>query len=88
MSGRQATIDLGLLLSQRLQIKGFIMRRQSIAAKRKISQRFQARWLPQLINGAIKPIIDTVFPLTRIKEAHRYMEADRHFGKIIVNIDE
>ena len=39
-----------------------------------------------LASGALKPVIDKVFPFDRIVEAHRYMEANSQFGKIVVSV--
>ena len=35
-------------------------------------------------SGALKPVIARTFPLDQIVEAHRYMEAQTHIGKIVV----
>jgi NADPH:quinone reductase-like Zn-dependent oxidoreductase len=37
-------------------------------------------------SGALKPIIDRVFSFGQIGEAHRYMEANGQFGKIVVTV--
>jgi NADPH:quinone reductase-like Zn-dependent oxidoreductase len=37
-----------------------------------------------LQSGALKPIIDRVFPFEQIVAAHRYMESNRQVGKIVV----
>jgi NADPH:quinone reductase-like Zn-dependent oxidoreductase len=34
----------------------------------------------------LTPVIDRVFPLTEIATAHRYMESNRQFGKIVVEV--
>lgn len=39
-----------------------------------------------LDTGALKPILDRVFPLAQIVEAHRYMESNQQNGKIIVTV--
>ena len=39
-----------------------------------------------LQNGALKPIIDSTFPLDTIADAHRYMESNQQKGKIVVTI--
>ena len=39
-----------------------------------------------LKSGALKPVIAKVFPLDQIVEAHRYLEANQQFGKIVVTI--
>jgi len=37
--------------------------------------------------GIIKPIIDRSFPMSRVREAHQYLEAKRQMGKIILYPD-
>lgn len=34
----------------------------------------------------LKPVIDRVFPFEEIVEAHRYMESNSQFGKIVVTV--
>ncbi|MCE4941593.1 zinc-dependent alcohol dehydrogenase family protein [Streptomyces noursei] len=40
-----------------------------------------------LRTGAFKPVVDRVFGLEEISEAHRYMEAGAQIGKIVVTVD-
>ena len=87
MGGSAADIDLGQVLRKRLQILGSVMRPLPLEEKIRITQRFMNRWLPLLKEGKIKPIIDTVMPLSQAREAHEYMEANRNFGKIILRVD-
>lgn len=42
--------------------------------------------LDAISTGKLKPIIDKTFPLDQIGEAHRYMESNTQFGKIIVTV--
>ncbi|CAJ0814432.1 zinc-dependent alcohol dehydrogenase family protein [Ralstonia flaminis] len=42
--------------------------------------------LDGLASGALKPVIDRVFPLEQIVEAHRYLESNQQFGKIVVTV--
>jgi NADPH2:quinone reductase len=37
-----------------------------------------------LASGKLKPVIARVFPLSQIQEAHRYLESNQQFGKVIV----
>jgi NADPH:quinone reductase-like Zn-dependent oxidoreductase len=39
-----------------------------------------------LADGSFKPIIAKTFPLAEIVEAHRYLESNRQFGKIVVTV--
>ncbi|GGX28274.1 zinc-dependent alcohol dehydrogenase family protein [Streptomyces noursei] len=41
-----------------------------------------------LRSGAFKPVVDRVFDLDEIVEAHRYMEAGAQVGKIVVRVDQ
>jgi NADPH2:quinone reductase len=42
--------------------------------------------LDGLASGALKPIIDRVFPFDQIVEAHRHLESNQQFGKIVVTV--
>ncbi len=39
-----------------------------------------------LASGALKPVIDRVFPFDEMIEAHRYLETNGQFGKIVVTV--
>ena len=87
MGGSVGQLELGPILRKRLQIFGSVMRPLPLAEKIRITERFVNRWLPLLEEGKIKPVIDTVFPLSEAREAHEYMEANKNFGKIILKVD-
>ena len=86
LGGRQTEINLGLLHSKRLQISGTVMRSRPLADRVAITRHFQEHLEPALIDGRMRPVLDRVFPLREAAEAHRYMEADRNFGKIILDV--
>ena len=86
MGGSATEIDLGMVMRKRLQIIGSVMRPQSLDEKISITQRFVDRWLPEFKKGTLQPVIDSVYPLAQVREAHQYMEANRNFGKIILKI--
>jgi NADPH:quinone reductase-like Zn-dependent oxidoreductase len=39
-----------------------------------------------LAGGSLKPIIAKTFPFEQIVEAHRYMESNQQFGKIVATV--
>jgi NADPH:quinone reductase len=39
-----------------------------------------------LAEGSLKPIIAKTFPLEKIVEAHRFLESNQQFGKIVVTV--
>lgn len=86
MGGTMAQTNLGLILMKRLRIFGSVLRSRPLTDKIDITRRFQADWLPLLEAGRIKPIIDRRFGLHEAADAHRYMEANKNVGKIILDV--
>lgn len=86
LDGNKGDLNLANILAKKLQIKGSSFETMSIEDKHDIVKRFEERWLPILKQGHIKPVIDYVFPLEMIQEAHKYMENNRNFGKIVLKI--
>ena len=87
LSGWKAEIDLLAVMLRRLQIKGSSMRPRPIEDKRAITRKFRERWLPLLVAGRLRPVIDSVFPLEQVADAHRRMESNESFGKILLTLD-
>ena len=86
MGGSKVEIDLSVLQRKRVKLIGSVMRSRPLADKRAITRRFQERWLPLLVSGKMKPIVDTVFPMGQVVQAHAAMEANQNFGKILLAI--
>ena len=87
MGGARVEADLGLIMRKRLQVIGSVMRSQPMENKIAITERFRSRWLPELENGRLQPLIDNSFPLAEAAEAHQYMEENRNVGKIMLVMD-
>ena len=86
MSGAQVALNLGQLMSRRLRLIGSVLRARSLAEKVDITRRFMERFWPMLEAGAIKPVIDSVYPIDQVEEAHRRMAANLNLGKIVLEI--
>ncbi|MGZ8833635.1 MAG: NAD(P)H-quinone oxidoreductase [Thermoanaerobaculia bacterium] len=82
---RTAEIDVASLLSKRQQIIGSTLRGRSPDEKTRIVEAFVARFGEDLRAGRIKPVIDSIYPIEQVAEAHRSMKGD-HFGKIVLRI--
>jgi len=85
-SGIKAELNLGLMMVKRQQIIGSVLRSRPVSEKGEIVAEFTRRALPKFADRTIVPIIEKVFPIDEIVEAHRMMEEDRHFGKIVLKI--
>jgi putative PIG3 family NAD(P)H quinone oxidoreductase len=86
MGGGQTTVNLGLLLSKRIQWTGTTLRMRPLEQKLDVCQRFIAEMIPMFESGSMKPIIDSRFALAEAAAAHAYMEADANIGKIMLDM--
>lgn len=51
-----------------------------------LTQKFAKQILPLFADGRLKPLIDRSFELQEIVEAHRYMENNSNFGKVVLTV--
>lgn len=86
ISGIKAELNLALMMVKRQQIIGSVLRSRPVKDKAEIVAEFTRTALPKFADRTIVPIIEKVFTLEEIVAAHRMMEEDLHFGKIIVKI--
>jgi len=84
MAGTKSEIDLGLLLRKRVTIIGTMLRGRSIEEKAEATRLFASSVLPLVSRGAILPVIDRVYPVDEIRDAHERMESNASFGKIVL----
>jgi len=85
-SGSKAMLDFGLMMSKRLTMRGTVLRGRSVEEKATATRLFAKHVVPLLGAGLIKPVIDRSYALTEVREAHRRMEANENFGKIVLMI--
>ncbi|HEX5634663.1 MAG TPA: NAD(P)H-quinone oxidoreductase [Gemmatimonadales bacterium] len=87
--GGKAEIDLGLVLRKRLEIVGTAMRSRAFAERVPLLTEFAERILPAFTPAqgreALVPVVDRVFPMAELAQAHELMERNETFGKVIVS---
>ncbi len=86
MSGREAPLPLGLLMTRRLTIRGSVLRSRSIEEKAIVMKGLELEVWPLLEQKRLKPIIHAVFPIQEAEEAHRLVASDATFGKVVLEI--
>ena len=84
MAGSKAELDLRLLLQKRARIIGTVLRSRPLEEKIALARSFSQDVLPMLSSGEVKPIIDRTYRFSEIADAHRYMESNESFGKIVL----
>jgi putative PIG3 family NAD(P)H quinone oxidoreductase len=85
-SGIKAELNLALMMVKRQQIIGSVLRSRPVSEKGEIIAEFTRRALPKFADRTIVPIIEKVFTIDQVVDAHRMMEEDKHFGKIVLRI--
>lgn len=79
-------LDVDRLAERRLHLYGVSNRLRSAAQRAESMRRFVADLMPALGDGRIRPIIDRCFPLDDLPAAQAHVEADRHVGKVVIQI--
>ncbi len=78
-------VNLGMLLKKRIQLSATALRSRSLDYKIRLSRDFNDFASARFVDGRLKPIIDSLFSWEEVVEAHRYMEANKNIGKIVLN---
>lgn len=86
LSGRAGEIDLGLVLSKRLRLFGTVLRGRPLAEKLSVAGQFAAHVVPLLRRGDLRPVVDRVEPIERVRFAHDALQENAIFGKVVLQI--
>ncbi len=86
LGGARAEIDLRVLMGRRARIIGSVLRSRTLAEKIEIKQRFMQRFWPLFLEGQLRPVIDSVFPMEQAGEAQQRMAQNLNIGKIVLKV--
>ena len=86
-SGAEASLNLATVMSKRLRIAGTVLRSRSAEDKAAATRLFAEQVVPLLAEGRVKPVLDQVYKMEQIREAHARMELNESFGKIVLLIE-
>jgi len=85
--GGEATIPIWQVMRRRLTLTGSTLRPRSVQFKTMVADEIARTVWPFVEGGRLKPVIDSVFPLDQVADAHRRIDAGDHVGKIVLTID-
>jgi len=85
-AGAQAMLDFSTVMRKRLTIVGTVLRARSTEEKATATRLFAEQVVPLLADGTIKPVVDRVYKIEEIREAHARIESNESFGKIVLLI--
>jgi putative PIG3 family NAD(P)H quinone oxidoreductase len=86
VAGPQATLDLRRVLGRRLTLRGTVLRARPLPEKVEVTEAFARQVLPLVAEGRLRPVVDRVFPLERIADAHRHLASNETFGKVVIDL--
>ena len=86
LGGPKATVNFAKLMTKRLVHTGSTLRPRSPADKAAMVSAIEAKVMPLIRAGKVKPLMDSTFPLPNAADAHRRMETSQHIGKIVLTV--
>jgi NADPH:quinone reductase len=89
LAGSRAETDLSPILRKRLEVIGTVMRTRGADERIPLVREFGERMLPlfepRAEQGApLRPVLERTYPMTQLADAHRVLEGNATFGKIVV----
>jgi len=86
MAGARAEVDLAALMRKRAELRGTVLRSRPIEEKILATRALERHMVPLFAAGALRPVIDRVLPLAQAAEAHRLVQTNDTFGKVVLEV--
>jgi NADPH:quinone reductase len=84
MAGASAKLDMGEVMTKRLQIIGTVLRSRPDYEKAHAMALFAKSVVPLLATGRLQPVIDRVVAFDDINDGYKAMESNETFGKVVI----
>lgn len=86
MAGTRADIDLALLMRKRAELRGTMLRSRPLEEKILAARALERHLVPLFAANALRPVVDRVLPLAKAAEAHRLLQTNETFGKVVLEV--
>ena len=86
LNSPKVTVNIAKVMVKRLTHTGSTLRPRTNADKAAMVAAIEAKVMPLLREGRVKPLMDSTFPLEKAADAHRRMETSEHIGKIVLAV--
>lgn len=83
-AGRTASVDLGVVLRQRIHVTGTVLRSRPLEEKIAAAQLLERHIAPLFTKRRLSPVIERTFPLSEAGKAHELVASDTTFGKVLL----
>jgi len=85
-AGRSFEMSLGKLMGRRATLAGTVLRARPLEEKAAAVQAFGRQVVPLLASGAVRPVIDRIFPASEAAAAYDHLAAPGKFGKVLLEM--
>lgn len=82
--GRNAELDLRVLMSKRAAVLGATLRARPVEEKATIVSAVRERLWPLIASGHVTPVVDRRVPMSDAAQAHQVVEDSAHIGKVLL----
>ena len=86
LNGPKTDLFIPLIMAKRLTITGSTLRARNTVFKALVADELARTVWPHVEAGRLKPVIDSVYPLSDAAGAHALMDSGAHVGKIVLEI--
>ncbi len=86
MGGRTAELDIGMLMGKRAAVIGTTLRARPPEEKAAIVGAVAMHVWPLIVDGSVRPVVQSRHPLGDAAAAHRELEESGHVGKILLTV--
>ena len=85
--GKVDEFDLRKILTKRLTVIGSALRSRTREYRIELTKDFAGFALKKFETGELKPVVDKVYDVKDVPEAHKYIEANKNSGKIVLDTE-
>jgi NADPH2:quinone reductase len=75
-----------VLMRKRAHVRGTVLRARPLEEKIVAAQTLERHLAPLFARGLLRPVVDGVLRLEQAAEAHRLMQSNQTFGKIVLAV--
>ncbi len=86
LQGSKVELDLVMLMLKRQTLTGSTLRARPDAHKAAIAASLKEKVWPLIEAGRIQPVVQRIFAMEEVAEAHRVMESSQHIGKLMLKV--
>ncbi|MCC7540019.1 MAG: NAD(P)H-quinone oxidoreductase [Deltaproteobacteria bacterium] len=86
LGGTTGELPLASVLRNRLHIIGSVLRSRPREEKVAITREIRQHVWPLFDSGALRPVLEAIFPIEQAAEAHERLRAGHTFGKLVLEV--